>query len=75
MMPSICLTICSMAVALPTYKASQWHLFMFTLGLQTEQIKCPLLQLNICRGGFMLSMQMGHSGIREARSPISSNLA
>ena len=66
MMPSICLIICSMAVALPVYNCWQWHMFPFILGLQTEQIKCPLLQLNICKGGLMSSMQMGHSGIREA---------
>ena len=60
----ICLTICSMAVALPVYAALQWHLL--TLGLQVEQTKCPLLQLKILRGGFINSMQMGHSGIREA---------
>ena len=38
MMLRICLTICSMAVALPMYMASQIHFSMVTFGLQTEQI-------------------------------------
>ena len=64
-MPSICLTICSIAVALPMYTDMQWHLFNLNLSKQMEQIKWPLLQLYILRGGFMSSMQIGQSGIRE----------
>ena len=65
MMPSTCLTICSMAVALPMYMAWQWHLSMITLGLQPEQTRCPFPQVNIWRGGLMLSKQTGQEGIRE----------
>ena len=64
-MLSICPTICSTAVAFPLYLDLQKQ--MFALGWQEEQMRCPFPQLNIFRGGFMESRQIGQEGIREER--------
>ena len=64
-MLSIFPTICSMAVAFPLYLELQKQ--MLFLGWQEEQMRCPFLQLNILRGGFMASRQIGQVGSREER--------
>ena len=66
-MSSICLTFCSMLVALFLYMPLQWHLN--TLWLQMEQIRWSLLQVKIFKGGFKASSQNGHIGMRESRGP------
>ena len=64
-MLSIFPTICSMAVAFPLYLDLQKQ--MLALVLQEEQMRCPFLQLNILRGGFIVSRQIGQEGSKEVR--------